>query len=179
MQNQPWVRKKNAEPLINQSLSVNVSAAELGTVSHAHHYPAHTCGFSFVFSLVHQSMPVCMRGRNVPKLINLFFFLSTSQRRTKKGNIFQTEQKQENVKKTNKEAAAAVGFFWGFFQYTKSKLDEWRLESRKRRFGNNPSAAVPSDGLIGWVRKREVIRLTERFRFFHFDEGEGVIMAMK
>lgn len=89
-----------------------------------------------------------MRGRNVPKLINLFFFLSTSQRRTKKGNIFQTEQKQENVKKTNKEAAA-VGFFWGFFQYTKSKLDEWRLESRKRRFGNNPSAAVPSDGLIG------------------------------
>lgn len=53
MQNKTWVRKKSAEPLITQCLSVNVTVLQSWAQCHTH-YPAHTRGFSFmsfVFSL--------------------------------------------------------------------------------------------------------------------------------
>lgn len=80
------------------------------------------------------------------------------------GNIFRTVRKQE------KKDPVVVK--------SKPRLDEWRLKSKKRHFGNNPFTAVPRDCLIGCsvvITSGEEggNKLDRTALIFHFDEGKS------
>ena len=156
------------------------STAELRIVMHyacgVRRYPARTsvCYYFSLIWLTHGSRHTFRkRSRKQNLFIYLSFFKSWARNKTWMGNILFGLSKG---RKTRKKKGRVL------FQ-TEPSLDEWSLKSKKRHFGNNPSAAVPSDSLIGWsvvmTRAEEGGNKLDRTALiFHFDEGK-VIAAMK
>lgn len=80
------------------------------------------------------------------------------------GNIFRTERKQDRKDRVVVKS--------------EPRLDEWRLKSKKRQFGNNPVSAVPCNCLIGCSMvmtsgEEGGNKLDRTALIFHFDEGKS------